>query len=1210
MKACHFLVFSVLLFSAFISLAQGQTAPQGATDATAEKEFREGVVVEQVAKNSEAEKAGLQAGDIIFRWMRGDAGGRVESSFDLSWIEIEQSPRGPVMLEASRNKQKLTLRMESGNWGVTSRPNLQGSLLSIYREGQELAQAGKLPEAVERWRTGADQAQHSQNGWVGSWFLFQSAEALAGAQLWKEADSAYQRTLDTAVSLVEVAQVLRGRGRLFQQQHEWNQAEKYYRLALSEGEKLGMEGLFVARCLNDLGGLFGRLGDLDKAEEQLLKALAIRQKLAPDSLPVADSLADLGIVEEQRGNLRKAEEDSRRVVAITERLASESMDFATGLNNLGYILIQKGDLDAAASIFRRALVLEEKLEPEQLTIASTLTNLGSIARQQGNLSMAEEYHRRSLEIRQKISPGGPEHSAGLNNLALIYAERGNLIEAEKLYLQAVSILEKLAPAGYEMLLSLANLGALDHFRGDLDTADEYFRRALMISEKIGPASRYAAGLLGNLGSIAQEQGNLARAREYFLRSLSINEKVASANLDTALALNNLGGLEQEQKDDSHAKEHYERALQIEEIVAPRGPLAATSLSRLGDLAARENDLPGAEADYRRALEIRERLSSEHTEYAESLASLASLLRRKGHIDDAAKLFAQALDALENQIAVLGGGEEISSNFRAKHVNYYKEYIDLLVQQKQPEMAFQVFERLRARELLRILATHLDLSKGEGGALLAQQRSLASDIAAKSSRRTRLFGKEHEESQIRALDEEIRELETQLENVSREIRTNNPDYAALTQPRHLSVKEVQEHLLDAGTVLLEYDLGEERSYLWLVTSNSVTTYELPKRAEIEAAARRLRDILTARNDARKGESDVDRLSRAKNADIEYPAAAQALSRMILGPVAARIGNKRLFVVSDGILQYIPLAALPVPADAAGRASAPWPPLIRDHEIVNLPSASVLAVLNKQTAGRSPAARMVAVLADPVFDARDARIRTAQTSSQKPGAAESGRRGTEDVPLSDRLSRSLLLRSASEIGVIHGGSPFPRLIFARAEAEAILRDIPIGQGLRALDFNASRATATGQELYNYRIVHFATHGLLNSGHPEMSGLVLSLVDEHGKEQNGFLSLEDIYKLNLRADLVVLSACETALGKEIQGEGLVGIARGFMYSGASSVMASLWKVDDLATAEFMKVFYKEMLHDKLRPAAALRRAQIAMSKRWPSPFFWAGFVLQGQP
>jgi CHAT domain-containing protein/Tfp pilus assembly protein PilF len=1182
-----------------VALPQGQSGLYGA---------REGVVIEQVAKNSAAEKASIQEGDIFLRWSRGDANGKVETPFDLSWIEIEQGPRGPVTLEGLRNNQKLTVRVEAGNWGVTSRPNLQGTLLSIYRQGQELARSGNLPEAVKLWQSGAAQAQQSQSRWAGSWFLFQAAEALAGARKWKEADSVYQTVLDSAGGPIEVAQILRRQANIFQQQHDWDKAEKYYRQALAEDEKLEGESLFGARCLNNLGVLFGRRGDLNKAEEQFVKALAIRQKHAPDSLDVAESLDDLGIVAGQRGNLGKAEEYSRKVIAITERLAPASIDLAIAFNNLGYIMIQKGDLDGAAPFFQRALVIEEKLEPEEIATASTLTNLGRIARQQGNLGKAEDYHRRSLDIRQKVSPGGPEHSAGLNNLAMIYTERGNLIEAEKLYLQTVAILEKIAPTSYEMAMPLTNLGGLYHSRGDLDTAGEYFQRALTIAEKTGPESVHVAGLLGNLGGIAQEQGSLARAREYFLRALSISEKVAPTSLDTALILNKLGSLEQEQKDDKQAKEHYERALQIEDVTAPRGPLTAISLNGLGDLAVRENDLSGAEANYRRALAIRERLSSEHTEYAESLASLASLLRRKGAFDEAAKLFSQALDALESQIAVIGGGEETSSNFRAKHIAYYKEYVDLLVQQKQPEEAFHVFERLRARELLKILTTHMDLSKGEDSSLLAQQRSLAADIAAKSSRRITLFGNEHAEAQTLALDNEIHELETQLENVNSEIRRNNPDYAALTQPPPLSVKEVQEHLLDADTVLLEYDLGEERSYLWLVASDSAAVYELAKRSDIETAARRLRNILIARNSGNKDEADADRLSRAKAADAEYPTAAAELGHLILEPIASRIGHKRLLVVSDGILQYIPLGVLVVPGQSQA-AGISWSPFIHDHEVVDLPSASVLAVLKKQMAGREPATKTIAVLADPVFDTNDARVQTAQRSAKGVNTAMPAR-GVEDISISDKLSKSLLFRSASEVRMIKGEAPFPRLLFARAEAEAVLQGVPPEQRLKALDFNASRATAMSRKLHDYRIVHFATHGLLNSEHPELSGLVLSLVDEHGKSQNGFLSLKDIYNLNLRADLVVLSACETGLGKEIQGEGLVGIARGFMYAGASSVVASLWKVDDLATAEFMKMFYKGMLNDKLRPAAALRRAQLAMSKRRSSPYFWAGFVLQGQP
>ncbi len=190
-------------------------------------------------------------------------------------------------------------------------------------------------------------------------------------------------------------------------------------------------------------------------------------------------------------------------------------------------------------------------------------------------------------------------------------------------------------------------------------------------------------------------------------------------------------------------------------------------------------------------------------------------------------------------------------------------------------------------------------------------------------------------------------------------------------------------------------------------------------------------------------------------------------------------------------------------------------------------------------------------------------------------------------------------------------FSQLPFSRQEADAIATFIPQTKLLKATGFKANRATATSGELARYRIVHFATHGLLNSERPELSGLVLSLVDRNGAAQDGFLRMRDIYNLRLPADVVVPSACQTALGKEIKGEGLVGLTRGFMYAGATRVVASLWQVDDLATSELMKRFYRGMLIDKIRPSAALRAAQIEMmkQKRWAPPYFWAAFTIQGE-
>ena len=207
----------------------------------------------------------------------------------------------------------------------------------------------------------------------------------------------------------------------------------------------------------------------------------------------------------------------------------------------------------------------------------------------------------------------------------------------------------------------------------------------------------------------------------------------------------------------------------------------------------------------------------------------------------------------------------------------------------------------------------------------------------------------------------------------------------------------------------------------------------------------------------------------------------------------------------------------------------------------------------------------------------------------------------------LTAQALTRAAAETGL----TSFVRLPFARQEAEAIAKLLPPNQQLKALDFTASRQAALTGQLDQYRHLHFATHGLLNSQHPELSGIVLSLVDEAGQPQDGFLRLSDLYNLKLNAELVVLSACQTALGKDVRGEGLVGLTRGFMFAGAARVVASLWNVNDAATAELMQHFYRAMLVEKLPPTAALRAAQLALARnpRWAAPYYWAGFVLQGE-
>jgi CHAT domain-containing protein len=450
---------------------------------------------------------------------------------------------------------------------------------------------------------------------------------------------------------------------------------------------------------------------------------------------------------------------------------------------------------------------------------------------------------------------------------------------------------------------------------------------------------------------------------------------------------------------------------------------------------------------------------------------------------------------------------------------------------------------------------------------------------------RMLNRQHTEEQAQAAAKEIETLTTEYDQVQARIRQTSPRYAALVEPSPLSVEAIQKRVVDQDTLLLEYALGEKKSFVWAITPDSVKTFELPGRTAIEQQAKRFYQLLTERGLSVPNETLAQRNQRLAHADADYPQAAANLSRMLLAPLAAELKQKRLVIVAEGVLQYLPFSALPEPgSEGAGH------PLIIDHEIVTLPSASVLAVLREEFGNRKPASNTVAVFADPVFSPNDSRLN------------RGGRASVEDA-----ASFADAQRSVSAAGL----DSLVRLRFSRQEAEDIASLAGDKRNLKALDFSAKRSMVTDARLADYRIVHFATHGLINNQHPDLSGIVLSLVDEQGRPQNGFLRLYDIYNLKLNADLVVLSACQTALGKEIKGEGLIGLTRGFMYAGAPRVVASLWRIDDRATADIMKRFYEAMLKDGRSPAAALRAAQISMvrDKRWQSPHFWAAFTLQGE-
>jgi CHAT domain-containing protein len=512
-----------------------------------------------------------------------------------------------------------------------------------------------------------------------------------------------------------------------------------------------------------------------------------------------------------------------------------------------------------------------------------------------------------------------------------------------------------------------------------------------------------------------------------------------------------------------------------------------------------------------------------------------------------------------------------------------------------QQAWSAAEHARAWGLLQMLADgRSDVTGGIDRALLDRRRVLWSRMSARATAAERAEG---DPTAVRPPDRAaIDDMAAELQVIEARIRSASQPYVALVEPRPIAPQEVQHTLLDGQTVLLEFALGDEQSWAWAITADTFQSYKLAPRSEIDAAARRVYGLLASRQAAVR----TPPLMRVAADDAALRVAVGRLTQLLLDPIASQLAHdwkgKRLVAVTTGSLDYVPFGIL----TPAGR------PLLEEHEIVSLPSATVLAELRRDASRRSIATRTLAVIADPVFDAHDPRVargavgatsrRSRLLESKLDGAVRAA--GDRDVSL---------LRTS--VGMSRSG--FARLLFSHEEAAAIARFAPAGSVLEATDFRASHDLVVSGQLAEYRFVHFATHGQLNSRHPELSGLVLSLVDQNGRPVDGFLRLGEIYNLHLGAELVVLSACQTALGKEIKGDGLVGLTRGFMYAGAPRVIASLWQVDDLATSELMRVLYRGILKQGLTPAAALRAAQLHMMKqeRWAAPYYWAAFTLQGE-
>jgi CHAT domain-containing protein len=981
--------------------------------------------------------------------------------------------------------------------------------------------------------------------------------------------------------------------------------------------------------------------------ERLLKqetAESIRQSLAKyeAALQLYRSAGDRGGEAASYGKIcqvsyltsqaQKARDTCNQSLQLYQSLGDRSGE-AVALNDIGGIYFQTSERRKALDHFERALSISHETG-NRMAESLTLYNLGRFYLVQGEKQKAIAYYDQALRLARIV---GPRIGEGviLNDIALIYNSIGEKQKALDYYQQSLLIRRDLRDRRGEAI-TLNNLGRLYDSVGEKEKSLDYYNRSLIIRREVYDREGEAV-TLSNIGRIYLELGENQEALETLIQSLLIRREVGDRSGEGA-TLNIIGGVYKRLGDNQKALDYYEQSLQIRRVLNDRSGQAIT-LHNIGSARLSLGEREAALEMFDQSLRLSRTVGDRESE-ANTLKGMAQAERDRGNLTEALGKIEAAIKIVESVRTKIGEGELRASYLGATQY-YYEFYIDLLMRLRRLDpskdyaaAAFQMSERSRARALIETLAeSQAEIRSDVDQALLSSERAAQKRLESKADSLIRLLSGKHTDEQAAAARREIESLEIEYQRLQSQIRAASPRYAALTRPQPLSLAEIQRQTLDDDALLLEYALGEERSYLWAVTRTSITSHELPPRREIEQAANHVRDLLTARNRVVRFETSDERQARVAQADAEYPKAAAALSQMLLGPIAEQLDKKRLLVVGDGALQYVPFAALPLPATgrlgnvetkerramdregenihrrvaASPRRPIAYKPLIVDHEVVSLPSASALAVLRRELAGRKPAPKTVAVLADPVFDPGDERFKASIFSHG------TGRPAVAQSRTASALLESDLSRSARDLDMHDIRGVLCRLPFTRKEAQAILSLAPADQRFAALDFAANQTTATSDELSRYRYVHFATHGLLNSKRPELSGIVLSLFNEQGAEQDGFLRASEVFNLNLPAEMVVLSGCQTALGKDVRGEGLVGLTRGFMYAGAARVLVSLWEVNDHATAELMARLYRGMLGKRrLTPTAALREAQSSLwrEKRWSAPYYWAGFTLQGEP
>lgn len=1093
----------------------------------------------------------------------------------------------------------------------------------MVRLAQLYQRQGRLREAEPLHRRRLDNLERHygrENPEVGKWLL-EMADLLGSLGKHHEAvpliarsAAIFEKSQSAEGPWLSMAQIrLAG---AYQAQGRYKEAEELLARNLATVERVrGPEHFEATRARDNLASVYKETGRFAEADALLQQILAVREKtLGPDHPDTAFSLNNLADLRMTQGRYSEAAPLLERSIAILGKaLGPEDVALANVFNNLGVVAREQGRLDDSERLFRKSLAIWERaFGPDHPASAASLGNLAALYTWQARFEEAGDLHGRSLSILERsFGPDHPRVARQLNNMAVLQSYQGRYVEAEALFRRGLAGLENsLGPEHPEVATSLKNLAVLDRFQGRRGNAEALYRRSLTIWERaFGPDHPDAAVALGELGELYWLEGRVAEAEPMLKRSLAICENLRGTDdPHCAGPMSSLSKIYRDRRQLQDAERLTRRSVAIyEKTLGPDHPALAFAIYLQAYSLQSQGRVAEAEPLYRRSLAIIERsLGPEHPGTADPLEGLSDIARARGGQADALSHIRRASGVMRKRMLAESGENvpAVGALFRGR----FLKHLRLLELEPGAERnAAIVDESFGIGQLTQATGTGAAVAKmaarfasgSDDLAVLVKRRQDLADRLRNQEEQLVKAGGASPEKRSPAIEQRLRENLSRsgqdLAQVDAEIRTRFPQYEVLTRPEPLGVGKVQS-LMRPGEALVAYTIGDEGSWLWVIRPGHAAF--VPLKLQAKALAGAVRGI--------RAQVVPDASGRlAAKVDVQ---ALHDLHGALFAPAVPHLADvAHVMLVLPGPLESLPFQLLVASPPKAIRSpvdyrDVDW--LAKHYALTVLPSVGSIRALRefaKTGHGREP----FAGIGDPRLD-------------DGPGTSRGGAGPPTLATLFRNVGPRQALTGDPGLADVRAIRQAPSLPESAQELRAMAKTLHAGESSLWLRERATERVVKSLELSKYRVIAFATHGVMAgelSGIAE-PGLILTPPAEASAEDDGYLSASEIAQLRLNADWVLLSACNTAAGDGTPGaEGLSGLAKAFFYSGSRSLFVSHWPVASEATVRLTTTMLRDFETNPARgKGEAHRQAMLAVMNtpghpEYSHPFFWAPFVVVGE-